>query len=160
MNLTRDHIGRWLERHGVDRNKRTGPVSMIVTDSRPEKIELRSNDTVIAAQPARSDDVVLAQVPVWVEDDQGRPAFDTDAQEFINDTVTLPFDIDVELLDDFDAWLSHGIEQGWVSEGHCDTHDRMPVTDEEEAAFDEGGDPCIPVLRVWGAEGRMSGDGS
>lgn len=166
MTITRDHIGRWLERHGIERSKRTGPVTLIVTDR------------IIARKPVdpQGREDVMARVPVWVAGADGTPAFDLDVQEFVTDTVTVPFDIEVELTEDvlvptegaltsteedsFTSWLLYGIEQGWVSEGHCDTHDRMPVTDEEEAAFDEGGDPCIPVLRVWGAEGRMSGDGS
>jgi len=49
----------------------------------------------------------------------------------------------------FQDWLAIGIEVGWVSEGVCDTHDGLPMTDEEMELWDEGSDPCIPALRVW-----------
>lgn len=79
------------------------------------------------------------------------------------------------MTDDFEEWLAHGIEQGWISEGHCDTHDMLPMTDAEEDLAEQGkltvaevplvdaevdefatGDPCIPVLRVWGPGGRAA----
>lgn len=49
----------------------------------------------------------------------------------------------------FDEWLDVGRKKGWISPGVCATHDGLPMTDEEMAEFDEGGDPCLPALRVW-----------
>lgn len=49
----------------------------------------------------------------------------------------------------FAEWMALGIEKGWIAEGVCQTHDGTPMTDKEEAAWEEGGDPCIPILRVW-----------
>ena len=50
---------------------------------------------------------------------------------------------------DFQEWLEFGIANGWVANPSCYFHDSIPATDEEEAEIDEGGDPCINVIRVW-----------
>lgn len=50
---------------------------------------------------------------------------------------------------EFHEWLSIGINNEWVSDIHCDTHDGIQMTDEESEAWDEGSDPCIPILRIW-----------
>lgn len=50
---------------------------------------------------------------------------------------------------DYQEWLSKGIEQGWISDAYCTTHDGPPMTDEEYAEFDQDNDPCIFALRVW-----------
>lgn len=42
-----------------------------------------------------------------------------------------------------------GLTAGWIAEGVCQTHDMVPMTEEEESDFDKGFDPCIPVIRVW-----------
>lgn len=47
-------------------------------------------------------------------------------------------------------WLTIGIEKGWISKPFCNTHDGGPLTEEEEAAWDDGGDPCATHVRVWG----------
>lgn len=51
--------------------------------------------------------------------------------------------------DEFWTWLSIGQERGWVSDGVCETHEGVPMSDGEVEEFDEGHDPCIPVIRVW-----------
>ena len=50
---------------------------------------------------------------------------------------------------DFQTWMAYGQEKGWIAEGNCQTHDVTPMTDEEEQEWEDGGDPCIPILRVW-----------
>lgn len=50
----------------------------------------------------------------------------------------------------FDEWLSLGVENGWCSEPVCCMHDAVPSTDEESAELDEGYDPCLTVVRIWG----------
>ena len=47
-------------------------------------------------------------------------------------------------------WITLGIEKGWISEQYCATHDGgyEYLNDEEKAEYDEGGDPCEPVLRL------------
>jgi hypothetical protein len=45
-------------------------------------------------------------------------------------------------------WLEYGIAMGWVSEGFCYTHDGDPyMTAEEEQEWEDGGDPCSPVVK-------------
>ena len=45
-------------------------------------------------------------------------------------------------------WIDHGIQQGWITEPFCYTHDGDPyMTEEEEAEWEEGGDPCSPVTK-------------
>lgn len=67
-------------------------------------------------------------------------------------------DDDIELVpkpdleNDRDAWLKHGIDQGWISESYCMTHGLPPLTAEEQAYIDqedpdEG--PCGTAVRVW-----------
>jgi hypothetical protein len=45
-------------------------------------------------------------------------------------------------------WLQKGIDNGWVTDGFCFTHDGDPyMTAEEEQEWEEGGDPCAPVVK-------------
>jgi hypothetical protein len=51
--------------------------------------------------------------------------------------------------EDFDAWHQYGVEKGWVTQGFCSTHDGDPYqTDEEQKEWEDGGDPCCPVIKV------------
>ena len=46
-------------------------------------------------------------------------------------------------------WLTIGIDNGWISEPFCYTHDGDPyMTEEEEQEWEDGGDPCCPVLKI------------
>lgn len=46
-------------------------------------------------------------------------------------------------------WLDIGISRKWVSEPFCYTHDGDPyMTEEEEQQWEDGGDPCSPVLKL------------
>jgi len=50
---------------------------------------------------------------------------------------------------DFDEWLMVGISNGWVTEPFCYTHDGDPyMTEEEEKEWEDGGDPCSPVIKL------------
>lgn len=50
---------------------------------------------------------------------------------------------------EFDEWQKYGIEKGWVSPQFCNTHDGDPyMTIDEEKEWDEGGDPCMVVMKV------------
>lgn len=49
----------------------------------------------------------------------------------------------------FDEWILHGVSAGYCTLVVCNTHDGVPVTDEEGEEFEEGYDPCIPVVRIW-----------
>ena len=50
---------------------------------------------------------------------------------------------------EFGEWLQVGIDKGWVSNPFCYTHDGDPyMTEEEEQQWEEGGDPCAPVIKI------------
>ena len=46
-------------------------------------------------------------------------------------------------------WLQIGIDRGWCSEAVCETHDGAPMSVWEVEQFEEGWDPCIPVVRLY-----------
>ena len=46
-------------------------------------------------------------------------------------------------------WLQVGIDNGWVSDAVCDTHEGIPMTEEEMSQWEDGQDPCILAIRVW-----------
>ena len=50
---------------------------------------------------------------------------------------------------DFVDWINYGVEQGWCTPIHCDTHEGPHLTKEEAEDWDEGEDPCYPVVRIW-----------
>jgi hypothetical protein len=55
----------------------------------------------------------------------------------------------MEKEDEFLAWLEVGITNGWISKPFCNTHDGDPyMTEEEEKEWEEGGDPCLPVVKL------------
>jgi len=45
--------------------------------------------------------------------------------------------------------VEYGVVQSWCSLPTCATHDGIPRNEEEEAAWEGGGDPCEHVLRLW-----------
>lgn len=49
----------------------------------------------------------------------------------------------------FNEWLNRGIDAGWITPVSCWNHDTFEITLEEEKEMDEGGDPCIPIVRLW-----------
>lgn len=50
---------------------------------------------------------------------------------------------------EFEIWLWTGIDKGWVTKPFCNTHDGDPyMTEEEELAWEEGEDPCMPVVKI------------
>ena len=51
---------------------------------------------------------------------------------------------------DFWGWLEYGKSVGWCSEIVCNTHEGTPMTEVEEEEWDQGLDPCVHVLRIWG----------
>ena len=49
----------------------------------------------------------------------------------------------------FIAWLQEGIDEGWVSAPFCNTHNGDPyMTEEEEQEWENGGDPCLFVVKL------------
>jgi hypothetical protein len=51
--------------------------------------------------------------------------------------------------DAFDHWVRYGIDAGFCSRRVCVTHEGTPYTEPEADAFDDGDDPCCPVLRIF-----------
>lgn len=50
---------------------------------------------------------------------------------------------------EFQDWMQLGIDKGWISPGFCMTHEGdQYMSAEEEAEWEEGGDPCCPVFKV------------
>lgn len=57
--------------------------------------------------------------------------------------------IDDNNIDEFQIWFNNGVERGWISDVVCATHDGIPnISEEEEAEWEEGGDPCQFVVRI------------
>lgn len=87
--------------------------------------------------------------------------YSDDRLRLYEDWVVLRIHDLLEILDatkesespDFEAWLAQGQERGWISEGFCETHDMVPMTEDEISVVEDGGDPCIPALRVWAIDG-------
>ena len=49
----------------------------------------------------------------------------------------------------FENWFKEGYEAGWITEPTCWNHDIIETTEDEETEIEEGGDPCIPIVRLW-----------
>lgn len=49
----------------------------------------------------------------------------------------------------FDEWYETGRANGWCSPARCTMHEAMFITAEEEYEIDEGGDPCIVMMRLY-----------
>lgn len=49
----------------------------------------------------------------------------------------------------FEQWADYGLNAGWCGPVVCSTHDGTPMSDEEADQFDDGLDPCIPIIRLY-----------
>lgn len=58
--------------------------------------------------------------------------------------------MDIEDSDflEFQIWIKNGFDRGWISDVFCNTHDVVPMSEEESKEWDEGGDPCSFQVRV------------
>ena len=50
----------------------------------------------------------------------------------------------------FDEWMTLGIQNGWCSHIVCETHDGLPITPDEELEWEQGNDPCMSAVRIYG----------
>jgi hypothetical protein len=50
---------------------------------------------------------------------------------------------------EFSEWLQEGLTLGFVGPAICHTHDGLPLSEAEDAEFENGGDPCIHILRLY-----------
>lgn len=57
---------------------------------------------------------------------------------------------------DFETWLAIGREHGYCSMPACNTHDGVPQTPAELAEWDDGGDPCVHVIRLYESPQQMA----
>ena len=48
-----------------------------------------------------------------------------------------------------EEWYEIGRVNNFCSEVACYSHDPIDLTEEEQDAFDEGFDDCIPIIRLW-----------
>jgi len=46
-------------------------------------------------------------------------------------------------------WYDYGLEKGFIGPAVCQTHDGAPTTLQEDEEYEEGGDPCIFVIRMY-----------
>ena len=53
------------------------------------------------------------------------------------------------MFDSFDEWLRFGYNKGWCGPDVCETHDGVPMSEDEAISFDGGEDPCIPIIRLY-----------
>jgi hypothetical protein len=49
----------------------------------------------------------------------------------------------------FDDWLQLGLSNGFCGPAICYPHDGLPLTEEEDQEYENGGDPCIHILRLY-----------
>ena len=48
-----------------------------------------------------------------------------------------------------DEWINAGLENGWCGPPVCYTHDCLPLAEFENAEFEDGGDPCVHIMRLY-----------
>lgn len=48
----------------------------------------------------------------------------------------------------FAQWLDYGVRNSYCSDQFCSTHDVAPMHQTEEDEWEEGGDPCMHVVRL------------
>jgi len=49
----------------------------------------------------------------------------------------------------YEEWIELGMKEGWCGPPVCSTHDGVPMSENEEVDFDDGGDPCIHIVRMY-----------
>lgn len=49
----------------------------------------------------------------------------------------------------FEDWLKAGIDGGWCGPPVCHTHDGLPTSAAEDDQFEDGGEPCQHIIRLY-----------
>lgn len=49
----------------------------------------------------------------------------------------------------YDEWIQIGLDAGWCGPAVCETHDGLPMSDEEHDQMYEGDEPCIHIIRLY-----------
>jgi hypothetical protein len=57
--------------------------------------------------------------------------------------------MDINGEQDFEQWLKFGIDKGWCGPSVCYTHDGLPSSEPEDSEFEDGGDPCMHIIRLY-----------
>lgn len=57
---------------------------------------------------------------------------------------------------DFASWFAIGREHGYCSLPICNTHDAVPISEQEEMEWEDGGDPCAYVVRLYESIEQMN----
>lgn len=63
--------------------------------------------------------------------------------------VLSPVDVSKDTMT-FIEWMAYGNVRGWCSDEVCSTHEGLPMSDEEDEAWEGGFDPCIFAVRIYG----------
>ncbi len=50
---------------------------------------------------------------------------------------------------EFDEWLQQGLSNGFCGPAICYPHDGLPLSEQEDEAYDAGDDPCIHIIRLY-----------
>lgn len=50
---------------------------------------------------------------------------------------------------DQEQWLAMGRARGWAGPIVCVEHDGTPTTADEDARYEAGEDPCVPMVRLY-----------
>ena len=49
----------------------------------------------------------------------------------------------------FEDWLAYGYRQGWCGPPVCEMHDGLPTSEQEDAEWDDNGEICVHVVRLY-----------
>lgn len=49
----------------------------------------------------------------------------------------------------FEDWLAYGYRQGWCGPPVCDIHDALPTSEAEDQEWDENGEICVHIIRLY-----------
>jgi hypothetical protein len=52
----------------------------------------------------------------------------------------------------FDEWLQIGVDNKWCGPAVCSSHDGIPMSEGEEAEWEDGSDPCHHIVRLYESE--------
>ena len=50
---------------------------------------------------------------------------------------------------EFEEWLQQGLSNGFCGPAICYPHDGLPLSEQENEAYDSGDDPCIHIIRLY-----------
>ena len=69
-------------------------------------------------------------------------------EKYWRERIALESKMQTESIDFYD-WVKYGVDRGWSTDVFCETHDGPEMTDEEAKEWEQGLDPCFPIIRIW-----------